>query len=565
MTFSLSKISISPCETHHLKEGKPFYTNKFLKVLKYHEPGLAPVLDRKGAYHIDLDGKPVYSPYFKRTFGFYDNLAAVESEEGWFHILPQGTPLYTQRYAWCGNFQEGCCPVRNFQGDYFHISLEGVPLYADRYAYGGDFKDGIAVVCNEKGQNTHINKEGRFVHSQWFSQLDVFHKGFARAKDEEGWGHINKQGQFIYKNRYATVEPFYNGIAHVEDFKRRIFLIDEEGKIVRIIYEPSPVVNLRSELSNDMVGFWKTWALYTMIDLKIPDYLPANINDVAVKISVPVTKLKRLFKALWELDILKPSHTTYHDWELTDKGKCLQPVNRSFMAAAALMWGQVNKVWENLPTLIKNPHDLYSPSFKEKEENEDWLATYHQALDGYARQDFLDISLLPFWQDHKNLLGFGRCSLTLLSFLLTRYAHLKAKVIGSKKGLSNFHIPSVLDGRFQKDYEEMEDSWQSPNLFCADAIIFPRFLHYFPDAQAVNFLQRAKNSLISEGALYIIEMISDEDTPMGGLFDLNMLAETGGKVRSLKEWKTLLSLSELRLDHVERFSPVLTLLKGVLS
>ena len=562
MTISLAEISISSCETHHLKEGEPLYTKKFMKVLKYHAPGLAPVVDREGAYHIDVVGNSAYSHYFKKTFGFYENRAAVESLEGWFHILPDGSQAYPERYTWCGNFQEGYCPVRDFQDQYFHINLEGLLLYVDRYAYVGDFKDGIAVVCDEKGQHTHIDKEGRFIHSCWFNQLDVFHKSFARAKDEQGWGHINKQGQFIYQDRYATVEPFYNGIAHVEDFKGRFLLINEEkGKVIKMIGDSSDVAILCSELSNDMVGFWKTWTLYTTIQLKIPDFLPAHLNDVATKISVSVSKLKRLFKALWELDILKTSHNGY--WELTGKGKCLQ--SSSFIGAAGLMWGKVNKIWENLPTLIKQSHEIYSPSFKEKEENDDWLTTYHQALDGYAQQDFLNVSLLPSWKEHNNLLGFGRCSLTLMSFLLTRYDHLKASVVGDKKGLSHFDIPSDLEGRFHKEYEEIENSCKSRNRASVDAVIFPRFLHYFPDAQALNFLQAARERLISGGAFYIIEMILDKNTPMGGLFDLNMLVETGGKVRSLEEWRHLLLLVGLRIDCTEKFSPVLTLLKGVLS
>ena len=510
-----------------------------------------------------MNGKPIYPAYFKRTFGFYDNRAAVESADGWFHILPDGAFLYTQRYAWCGNFQEGCCPVRTFQGQYFHINLEGLSLYVDRYAYAGDFKDGIAVVCDEKGQHTHIDKDGQPVHSCWFSQLDVFHKGFARAQDGQGWGHINKQGHFIYPERYAAVEPFYNGIAHVEDLNGRLLLISEEGKVVKTIHDPSTAANTINELSIDMVGFWKTWALYTAIDLKIPDYLPAPLNDVSTKTSVPVAKLKRLFKALWELDILEPDHN--NDWQLTEKGKGLHPVNRSFMAAAGLMWGRVNEAWGNLPTLIKQPHDLYALSFKEKEENEGWVATYHQALDGYAQQDFLDVSLLPFWKEHNNLLGFGRCSLTLMSFLLTKYDHLKASVSGNKKGLSHFEIPSDLEGRFEKDYEETETPWESRCLPPADAIIFPRFLHYFPDTQAVNLLQKAKSRLAPGGAIYIIEMVLDERTPLGGLFDLNMLVEAGGKVRSLEEWQLVFLVAGFRIDHIERFSPVLTLLKGVLT
>ena len=50
---------------------------------------------------------------------------------------------------------------------------------------------------------------------------------------------------------------------------------------------------------------------------------------------------------------------------------------------------------------------------------------------------------------------------------------------------------------------------------------------------------------------------------MGGLFDLNMLAETGGKVRSLEEWQDLLLSSEFELIDVHKISPVLSVLKGI--
>ncbi len=477
--MDLSEISVSPCETHHLKDGKPFYEKKFLKVLKYHEPGLAPVLDTEGAYHIDLKGNPAYSPRFQRSFGFYHHRAAVELSGEAFHILPDGSLFYPQRYSWCGNFQEGFCVVRNFQNHYFHITLEGTPLYPCQYAYVGDFKDGMAVICNEKGLHTHINSMGQFIHSRWFCQLDIFHKSFARAKDEQGWSYIDRQGNFIDTKRYAAVEPFYNGIAYVEDFHGKRLLINEEGEIVKTIYEPP--YNDRHELSalsHDMVGFWKTWALYSAVELNIPNFLPGYLDEIATEISVPISKLRRLFKALWEMKILQPTHNDY--WELTDKGKFLQPATTSFMAAASLMWGEVNKAWQNLPTLIRKTHDFHHTSFKEREENESLLATYHRALDGYAQKDFLKALDLSFWQNHKNLLGFGRCSLTLLSFLLEKYVHLNAKVVGTEKGLGHFDIPSVLKDRFQKDYPNGEVSGQNQGFSWADAFIFPRFLHYFP-------------------------------------------------------------------------------------
>ncbi len=43
--MNLRKIIVSNDNTHHLFNEKPLYAKKFKHVLKFHPPGLAPVLD----------------------------------------------------------------------------------------------------------------------------------------------------------------------------------------------------------------------------------------------------------------------------------------------------------------------------------------------------------------------------------------------------------------------------------------------------------------------------------------------------------------------------------------
>jgi hypothetical protein len=57
--------------------------------------------------------------------------------------------LYPERYAWCGNFQEGRCTVRLFDQRYCHLAFDGKAVYAQRYRYVGDYRDGLAVVQRE--------------------------------------------------------------------------------------------------------------------------------------------------------------------------------------------------------------------------------------------------------------------------------------------------------------------------------------------------------------------------------------------------------------------------------
>lgn len=202
--------------THHLAGGAPAYEERFDEVLKFHEPGLAPVRRGGRAWHVQADGTSAYGRRFVQAFGYYEGRAAVADEEGWRHILPDGSELSEQRHAWCGNFQGGRSVARDADGRYLHLREDGTAAYPARWAYAGDFRDGAAVVKRDDGQATHVDIDGSFVHGRWFQDLDVFHKGHARARDAEGWFHVDSRGEPVHPARFAAVEAFYNGQAFVE-------------------------------------------------------------------------------------------------------------------------------------------------------------------------------------------------------------------------------------------------------------------------------------------------------------------------------------------------------------
>jgi hypothetical protein len=223
-------LHISKCATHHVDaQQSPAYHERFDEVLKFHEPGLAPVRLRQKAWHIRPDGSPAYRQCFLETFGFYDGLAAVAAHDGWHHVTAAGGDAYLDRYGWCGNFQQALCTVRDRDGKYRHIRYDGSAAYPERWHYAGDYRDGVAVVQASDGRSTHIDHEGKLLHDEWFLDLDVFHKGFARARAEDGWRHVDGQGRSIYQRRFAAVEPFYNGQARVERFDGALEVIDCDG------------------------------------------------------------------------------------------------------------------------------------------------------------------------------------------------------------------------------------------------------------------------------------------------------------------------------------------------
>jgi hypothetical protein len=169
-------IKVSADNTHFLFEEKPLFGKRFLEVLKFHSPGLAPVKSESGSYHIDSSGNQLYTDRFTRTFGFYCNRATVVQSDNWFHLTDKGYKAYSQTFNWTGNYQENLCAVRNSDNKYFHIDLDGNRIYNDSFIYCGDFKDGYACVKTINGLYRHIDNKGNSLNDKTFLDLGIFHK-----------------------------------------------------------------------------------------------------------------------------------------------------------------------------------------------------------------------------------------------------------------------------------------------------------------------------------------------------------------------------------------------------
>ena len=542
-------IFVADDETHHVCQSKPIYQKKFIKVLKYHEPGLAPVLDESGAYHIDPFGNSLYKQRFIQTFGYYEKLAAVESMEGWFHIDVRGNPIYDERYAWCGNFQERLCVVQDqVMKHYFHINQTGQRVYQINYRYVGDFRDGIAVVCNENGLHTHINKKGEYIHGRWFLGLDVFHKSVARARDIHGWFHVNREGQPLYSHHYKSVEPYYNNIAHAEDFDGNLLTIDLTGKPITFIHKNNH--SKLHELSAELVSFWKTQTIYAAVKLGIFTVLPQKLEQIAHQIKLKEKNCQRLLRALQELNLVKLDSADF--WQLTEKGQLLQS-STSSMSAAAIVWGDSHyRQWMYLSDALRQSAPQTQQYFNELADNKDLLATYHQALQGYAEQDYQQVIQKINWNQHEKVIDAGGGTANLLHTLLNQFQHLTGSLL---------EMPAVIElikphSRCAYYSADLLEPWPCQ----ADAIVLARVLHDWNDEQAIKILQNAKRSLIKQGNIYVLEMILDSKSASGGLLDLNMLVMTGGRERNLEDWQQLTSAADLKINQIIPISPIVNLL-----
>lgn len=520
---------IAPETSHHILNGQPLYAARFDEVLSFHEPGLAAVRVGDQAWHINSAGFPAYAQRFDRTFGYYEGRAAVVQGNDWWHILPNGLDLYPDRYHWAGNFQGGFCTVHNGAGAYFHIDDNGRPAYQERWRYAGDFKDSLAVVQSDAGLSTHIKTDGTELHGRWFLDLDVFHKGYARARDASGWAHLDRKGCPCYARRFAMIEPFYNGQARVESFDGTLEVIDETGQTVTILRKShkSPF----SELSGKLVGYWKTKTIAAAVELGVFEVLGKTAEQITAHCLVSERRMLRLLRALQELQLVELDGEI---WSATSQGCFLRREDPLTLADAAREYaGPLCSRWDSLAEALRS--DDWQPSvdiFKEVTMENERTAAHHRMLRSYARHDYTAIvPTLPISPGNV-VIDAGGGTGTLARLVADALPTVSIQLLDHPQvlALAEPHPRITILGR------DLFSNWETS----ADVVILARVLHDWDDERALLILRQAHAVLRSGGRVVIIEMMREEESSAGALCDLHLLSVTGGEERTEEAYINLL-------------------------
>ena len=535
---------VSPCGTHHVRDGVPLYTDRFDEVLKFHAPGLAAARRDDEAWHIHIDGRAAYGRRFSRTFGFYEGLAAAVAFDGWRHIRSDGSDLYARRFRWCGNFQGGRCAAREFGGAYLHLTPEGDPAYRTRWRYAGDFRDGVAVAQSDDGLSTHIGTGGEPVHGVRFLDLDVFHKGYARARDEDGWTHIDIAGRPLYRRRFTNVEPFYNGQARVECFDGGLEVIDETGATVQ---ELRPALrNDFAALSADLTGFWRTQTICTAVELGVFESIPGTTAGVAQACGLTPDRARRLLRALTELRLVEAEGGM---WRSTQRGAFLTAEHPRTLADAAIEYGRAfPKMWEALPEALRTGAAWKPPNvFAEVAADPVRVVPHHRMLRSYALHDYAAVPIALGLRGDERVIDAGGGVGALAGLLVDAFPDLSVTVLDR---------PEVVE-QAKHQCKDDQVTFQAVDLFRpwgieGDAVILARVLHDWDDAQALCLLRHARFALRPGGRLFVVEMVLPEEGSAGGLCDLHLLLAIGGRERTQSGYKALFEEAGFIFDGVRR-------------
>ncbi len=550
----MNEIIISPDETHHLMNGKPLYSHRFDKVQSFHfPPGYAPVKKGQRAFFIDTEGQPVFDRSFDNAFGFYDGIATVADTTGFFHINEQGKDIHSRRFAWSGNFQEGICVVEDLHGrQFFHIDRKANPIYTERYAYIGDYRYGIAVAVNNDGLCTHIDNKGRLLHGKHFSELDVYHKGYAIAKDERGYFHINKEGRVLYNQRYIKLEPYYNGRAIAVDKYGVKLIISTEGKIVKKIdSQDAEIQKIEQYYSQQAFSYWDGRILTSILELGIFDRLEKSISSVElyrqVELEKPIIDMILRWLAIHRL--LAIDNDVY---SLTLAGKIilhrLKPIF-SYWQSSVLVETSL-KLTDSLESNQSSFDKTHQLSFFEYVQKDTKIAADLEEIMSFYAIDYN--TYLPYLRfSNETICDIGGGNGNLLSKLKQCYPEIEPII------LDKFTYKSQPGIKFVK-----MDFFQPWSLE-ADVYLISRVLHDWNDEQVTRLLKNIADNMNSKTMLYVFETIVSEGNVIdkGVSISFHLLNLLGGRERTLSELEALFQKSGLVIKDIYSDTATISLMK----
>lgn len=559
MNESWRQSRVSADGTHHVVDGRPLYEARFLRVLSFHEPGLAAVCDGRAAWHIDGHGRPAYPHAFVETFGFYENLAAVRNENGWFHIRRDGTPAYSETHDWCGNFQGGRAVVRRDDG-YFHLLPDGRALYENRFLYAGDFRERRAVVRLPGGLCAHINEDGGFAHPHRYRDLGVYHKGLACARDAGGWTHINAEGAAVYQRRFAQAEPFYNGCALVNTLDGKTEIIDERGRRIHAVME-SPAFSesenrgdLFQSLSADMAAYWKTYTLAVMARLAAADRFPLRDEDAAATLGLPTGNARAFLCALAELDVVQRSGD---EWRLTAKGEFMRAGHPLSLSAAAPVWGAFAEAgagrWLDALRDEGDVADVFSAIAGQSEK----VDAMHRMLAAYAKHDYAALPAALPLAGVGRLIDAGGGSGAAARLIANANKDINIVVLDRPEALALLEKETGFEARISGHPCDIFAPW---NL-TGDAVMLARVLHDWSDRRAAAILNNARAALPPGGKLFIVERMKRQDEEHG-LCSLHLLTVGGGRERTPDEYRNLMDAASFCFLNARSLDSGVFLLTG---
>lgn len=307
-----------------------------------------------------------------------------------------------------------------------------------------------------------------------------------------------------------------------------------------------------------ITGFWTSCCISVAAKLNIADLLyekPRNIQELSIATASNSDALNRVLRALCSVGVFTENES--HEFELTAIGNTLRSdVYGSMKAYAITQLTEHYNAWGNLLYSVKTGgiafDDVYNTDiWKYFDANPDAGKNFGKAMSGLTEGAIMNILPSYNFSSFKKIIDIGGGNGGLLTAILNANKECNGIIYDEA------YIETQANENIDKQDLNTRCKFEKGSFFNAvpsegDCYIMKKILHDWNDDQSLIILNNLYTAMKADSKLLIIEAVIKEGkgTDFAKFCDINMLAVTGGRERTEKEWSILLSKANLKLEKV---------------
>lgn len=317
---------------------------------------------------------------------------------------------------------------------------------------------------------------------------------------------------------------------------------------------PPPSVQMMQMIT----GFWTSCCVYAAAKLNIADLLkdnPKTADELAEATHSHAASLYRVLRGLSSVGVFRENEK--QQFELTPLANTLQSdVPGSMKAMAIAQLGDHFNAWGNLVYSVKTGHKAFDniegmSVWEYYEMHPDEGVNFMKAMTGLTESVIQHVLPMYDFSSFKTIVDVGGGNGSLLMAVLDKATQTKGIVFDEE-----YVVEQTKESIQQKDYDNRcETAAGSFFEFIpgdADAYLMKMVLHDWNDEQCLKILKNCHKAMKPGSKLLVLDAVIPEDNePHPGKFmDINMLAMTGGRERTEKEFVALFDQAGLKLSRV---------------
>jgi ubiquinone/menaquinone biosynthesis C-methylase UbiE len=316
---------------------------------------------------------------------------------------------------------------------------------------------------------------------------------------------------------------------------------------------PPPV-----QMMQMITGFWTSCCIYSAAKLNIADHLkdkPQTADQLAETTHSDAASLYRVLRALSSAGVFKENEQ--QQFELTPLGTTLQSdVPGSMKAMAIAQLGDHFNAWGNLVYSIKTGHIAFDniegmSVWKYYEMHPDEGVNFMKAMSGLTGAVIQHVLPEYDFTNFQTIVDVGGGNGALLMAVLDKAPQARGIVFDEE-----YVVEETKRLLKQKGYDSRCEA-AAGSFFDfipsnADAYLMKMVLHDWNDQQCLQILSNCSKAMKPGSKLLVLDAVIPEgnETHPGKLMDINMLAMTGGRERTEKEFAHLFTQAGLKLSRI---------------